>query len=43
MLLVGYCNEIRCIIIFYGDINYISYVLIGFVEYREVVLFGRLL
>lgn len=32
------CNEIRCIIILYGDINYISYARTGFVEHSEGAL-----
>lgn len=39
--LAGYCNEIRCIIILYGDTNHISYAPTGFVEHREVALLGR--
>lgn len=38
--LAGYCNEIRCIIILYGDTNHISYAPTGFVEHREVALLG---
>lgn len=38
--LAGYCNEIRCIIILYGDTNRISYAPTGFVEHKEVALRG---
>lgn len=38
--LAVYCNEIRCIIILYGDTNHISYAPTGFVEHREVALLG---
>lgn len=38
--LAGYCNEIRYIIILYGDTNHISYAPTGFVEHREVALLG---
>lgn len=39
-LLAGYCNEIRCINILYGDTNHISYAPTGFCEHKEVAFVG---
>lgn len=37
---VLYWNKVRCVIILYGDTNHISYAPTGFVEHKEVALFG---